>query len=568
MRTRSSLLVLALGATLLGTAPASANQPAVLEQRVYVESTVDSDRNGRPDRIAIDIARPSGSAKVPVIFEHSPYRSGLGKVPFHPVNVDRLPQEGLFPATRSDADPLVRKAVPDLPGWFDDYFVPRGYAVALGHSIGTGASEGCPTSGDQQEALSTRAVVDWLNGKARGFDAGGRAVSASWSTGAVGMTGVSYNGTLPNMVATTGVPGLRTIVPIAAQANWYEYYRANGLVVAPGGWQGEDADALAKAVLTRSGCADEIAELTRRQDRISGDFNAFWAERDYTRLAGHVKASVFVMHGQSDWNVRGRQYAQWWEALRAHGVPRKIWLHRGGHGPPSRTDYQATLLRWFEHWLKGKDTGIMREPMAEVQEAAGGWRKLADWPDPAARPVTYHLGADSPTAPGQLTTTPGGGPAQSFVDQGRTVTANTLIANPDSANGNRLVYRSAALSAPTRMSGIAKVGLRVAVENRDDANLTALVVDYGPPGSTPVIVTRGWIDPQNRSSQSASERVVRGQEYLLRFDLEPKDHVFAAGRRIGLVVIATDHDFTLRPLGGTRLRLAPAESTLTLPLVT
>lgn len=539
---------------------------AAIEQRVYVETTVDSDRDGRPDRIALDISRPSGSAKVPVIFEHSPYRSGLGPVPFHPVNVDRLPQEGLFPAARDTAEgPVVRKAAPDLPGWLDDYFVPRGYAVVLGHSIGTGDSQGCPTSGDQQETLSTKAVIDWLNGRARAFDSSGRLVTAGWSTGNVGMTGVSYNGTLPNMVATTGVAGLRTIVPIAAQSTWYDYYRANGLVVAPGGWQGEDADALAKAVLTRDGCADEIGELTRRQDRITGDYNEFWRQRDYTRLAGNVRASVFVMHGHSDWNVRGKQYSQWWDALGEHAVPRKIWLHRGGHAPPSRSDYQATLLRWFDHWLKGVDTGIMREPMAEVQDASGAWRKLANWPDPAARPVTYHLGTDSATAPGRLTTSPGGGVAQTFVDQGRTTKAATLVANPDSANANRLVYRTPPLATATRMSGIASVTLRAAVENRNDANLTALLVDYG--GASPVIVTRGWLDPQNRTSQSTSERVVQGQEYSMRFDMEPKDYVFAAGRRIGLVVISTDYDFTLRPLGGSKLRVAPGGSSLTVPLV-
>ena len=91
-------------------------------------------------------------------------------------------------------------------------------------------------------------------------------MTADWTTGAVGMTGGSYNGTLPNMVATTGVEGLKTIVPVAAISSWYDYYRANGLVVAPGGYQGEDADILAMYTAGRSRaegtCADEIAEIT------------------------------------------------------------------------------------------------------------------------------------------------------------------------------------------------------------------------------------------------------------------------------------------------------------------
>ncbi|CCH29592.1 Xaa-Pro dipeptidyl-peptidase [Actinosynnema sp. NPDC047251] len=561
------VLLAVTGAPAAGAPAASAVPPsaAAVEERVFVESTVDSDHDGRPDRIALDIARPAGTGRYPVVFEHSPYRTGLGSPPMYQVNVDRLPQEGLFGAAAGGRG-AVRVASPNLPGWLDDYFVPRGYAVVLGHSIGTGASEGCPTSGDQQEALAGKAVVDWLNGRARGTDSAGRAVTASWSSGSVGMTGISYNGTLPNMVATTGVAGLKTIVPIAAQSSWYDYYRANGLVVAPGGYQGEDADVLAKAVVTRSGCADEIAALTQRQDRVSGDYNAFWDERNYTRQAGQVKASVFVMHGQGDWNVKGSQYSQWWEALRRNNVPRKIWLHRGGHAAPSRSDYQATLLRWFDYWLKGTDNGIMREPAAEVEQTTG-WRKLADWPDPAARPTTLHLAATSATAPGRLAPAAGTGVPQSFEDQGRTRTAAQLAARPDTADPNRLVYRSDPLTAASRLSGVATVALRVAVENRDDANVTALLVDYGPVGSTaaPVVVTRGWIDPQNRDSASTGAKVVRGQEYDLRFSLEPKDHVFAAGRRIGLVVVSTDYDYTLRPAAGTKLRVAPGSS-VTIPL--
>ncbi|GAA1335738.1 Xaa-Pro dipeptidyl-peptidase [Saccharothrix algeriensis] len=545
----------------------AAPPPSVaVEQRVYVESAVDSDRDGRPDRIALDISRPAGAGRYPVVFEHSPYRTGLNTVPMHWVDVDRLPQEDLFGVTAGRHP--VRAASPNLPGWLDDYFVPRGYAVVLGHSIGTGASEGCPTTGDQQEALAGKAVVDWLNGRARGFDASGREVTASWSSGSVGMTGVSYNGALPNMVATTGVAGLKTIVPVAAPTNWYDYYRANGLVVAPGGYQGEDADVLAKAVVTRAGCADEIAALTQRQDRVSGDYSAFWDERNYVRLAGQVKASVFVVHGHGDWNVKGTHYAQWWEALRRNDVPRRIWLHRGGHGEPARSDYRPALLRWFDYWLKGVDNGVLREPVAEVEHTTG-WRRLADWPDPAAKPTALHLTATSATAPGVLAPEAGTGVAQSFEDRGRTRTAAQLVARPDTADPNRLVFRSAPLAAASRLSGVTTVALKVALENRDDANVTALLVDYGPAGSTaaPVVVTRGWIDPQNRDSAGAGAKVVRGQEYELRFPLEPKEHVFAAGRRIGLVVISTDHDHTLRPPAGARLRLGHG-STVTVPLAT
>src|SRR5690606_34131080 len=121
-----------------------------------------------------------------------------------------------------------------------------GFAVVHSSSPGTGLSEGCPTVGGPNESLAPKAVIDWLNGRARGFTQarGGDEVTADWSTGKVGMTGTSYNGTLPLAAATTGVEGLEAIIPIAPNTSYYHYYRENGLVVHPGGWLGEDIDFL------------------------------------------------------------------------------------------------------------------------------------------------------------------------------------------------------------------------------------------------------------------------------------------------------------------------------------
>ncbi len=210
-----------------------------IEETLFVQTTVDSDRDGRLDRVRLRLSRPGETEtrgiKVPVIFEHSPYRYNLGDADNHAVDFDVLPQEGIRPHARGEG--ATRSAfaapAPDLPGSLDDYWVPRGYAVVLGESIGTGYSDGCPTIGDMQETLGTRAIIDWLNGRAPAWNEAGEPVTADWTTGDVGMTGVSYNGTLPNMVATTGVEGLRTIVPVSAISSWYDYYRANGLVRAP-----------------------------------------------------------------------------------------------------------------------------------------------------------------------------------------------------------------------------------------------------------------------------------------------------------------------------------------------
>jgi X-Pro dipeptidyl-peptidase len=417
-----------------------------IEERVYVETPLDTDHDGRRDRVAIDISRPRETAtsrfKVPVIFEHSPYRKGVwGDVPYPSVLVDELPQNRLFDdrsAARSTGAAVQRaEAKANLPGSLDDYYVPRGYAVVLGQSVGTADSDGCPTSGDAAETLGTKAVIDWLNGRAKGYDPNGARVTADWTTGAVGMTGGSYNGTLPNQVATTGVEGLKTIVPVAAISSWYNYYRANGLVVAPGTFQGEDADILAQytagQVRALGDCADEIAAITAEQDRVTGDYSRFWAERDYLD-ARRVRASVFVVHGLNDWNVRTEQFAGWWDELDRRRVPRKIWLHQGGHRgagndasvtlPNGRTwTYKQTENRWFDYWLWNVRNRIMSEPTAIVQREDSVHTTYRNWPDPGAREVAVRLAATDPARPGTLTTgkAPRERVEQRFVDEGRTI---------------------------------------------------------------------------------------------------------------------------------------------------
>src|SRR5919108_366845 len=367
----------------------------------------------------------------------------------------------------------------DLPTQLDNYYVPRGYAVVLGESLGTFNSDGCPDVGGRVETLGAKAVIDWLNGRARGWD------------------------------AATGQP-------------------------------------------------------------VTGDWSPFWQARDYLSRVGGVEASVFVVHGLGDWNVKTKAFAGWWYRLADRRVPRKIWLHNGGHGGPGgvgAAPYKLAENRWFDFWLFGVPNGITGEPRATIQREDGTYHNEADWPAPGSRRARLYLSADSATAPGDLSTRPQDGSRdQSFVDRGRELdTDDVLIQDPDAANPNRLVYRSPELPRDVRISGTPWVTLQMSVDNRNDANLTAVLVDYGP--AAPVMVTRGWLDPQNRVSIARSKPISQGHEYRFRWDLQPDDYLFQAGHRIGLVVVSTDHDYTIRPLPGTQLTLDPDESEVSLPVV-
>jgi X-Pro dipeptidyl-peptidase len=479
---------------------------------VFVESEVDSDGDGVRDRVRIRISRPgeteSQGIKVPVVFEHSPYRGDLGSLPNHPVDFDTLPQESVgrdaraaVARRRARSARARARAIPDLPGQLDNYYVPRGYAVVLGESLGTFNSDGCPDVGAAVETLGTKAVIDWLNGRARGWNEAGELVGADWTTGAVGIIGVSDNGTLPNQVATTGVDGLETIVPISAISSWYDYYRANGLVRAPhsevqgagdNAFQGEDTDVLAAFTggpRMTGECAGVMAFLNSAQDRVTGDWSPFWQARDYLSRVRGVRSSVFIVHGLNDWNVMTKAFAEWWYRLADLGVTRKIWLHNGGHGGESQAAdaadfvvYKRTENRWFDFWLFGVQNGITSEPRASVEREDGGYVHEGDWPLPGARQAKLYLSATRSTAPGGLSTRSyHRNREQSFVDRGRELdTDDVLIQNPDAANPHRLIYRSPGLGGDVRISGTPWVSLRMSVDNRRAANLTAVLVDYGP----------------------------------------------------------------------------------------
>ncbi|MDX3109031.1 Xaa-Pro dipeptidyl-peptidase [Nonomuraea angiospora] len=610
----AALLVVALS----GTTPATADAPTIkiennatqpvfsradaVKQTVFVEvEGTDSDNDGKPDRVAVDILRPKETdqgLKVPVIMEASPYYAGGNDVPNHPVDVDA---NGIpLPALTAARNKL---AAEPFDSYYDNYFLPRGYAIALVENLGSGRATGCPTSGDRNETAGPKAAIDWLNGRAKGFDAGGNPVEATWSTGKVGMIGVSYNGTLPNAVATTGVEGLKTIVPIASISSWYDYYRANGGVLAPGGFQGEDLDVLAKYVLTRqdgqAACGALVDGITTAQDRITGDYSAMWDARNYLNDVGKVKASVFLVHGLNDWNVKTKQFAQWWYALAKRHVPRKIWLHQGTHMNPFNlrtAEWLRQLHGWFDYWLYGIDSGIMREPQADVEIAPGQWGRHASWPLPGAATVPLWLGSGS-----KLGLLPSPRSArESFTDQ-KTRTAEQLV-EATGSDPNRLAYVTGDLPADVRISGTPTVSVRASLKDGASPYLTALLVDYGTdvrangslvstgqsycygegvPGDTGCttlrtlgtaatpykIVTRGWLDVRNRHRADRTEALRPGKEYTFTWDFQPTDYLFKKGHRLGLVIISTDFDYTLRYPPGTKITVSPGQSSLRLPVV-
>ncbi|PXY19559.1 Xaa-Pro dipeptidyl-peptidase [Prauserella muralis] len=531
-----------------------------VRESLWVKAPVDSDHDGADDLVHVEVVRPQATEdglRVPVVYQASPYYAGGNDITNHDVDVELyVPGRG--------------KPAPAITWRYEEYLVSRGFAVVYAESLGSGESTGCPTTGGENETIGARSVVDWLNGRASARDATGNPVVADWATGKTAMMGVSYNGTLPNAVASTGVEGLETIVPIAAISDWYDYYREDGAVVAPGGYQGEDADVLAEYVYTRADreiCRPVIDRLAAEQDRVTGDYSEFWHERNYLHDVDKVRASVLAVHGLSDWNVTVSQVSRWYRALAEHGVERKIWLHQSGHTDPynlRRDEWLRTLNRWFSHYLYGIDNGVEREPRATIQREDLSWTEEADWPAPGSRPATVHprpggRGHGELDVRGALK----GRPVVESLTDDATKKVEQLAEAASSPH--RLSYATPAARQSVRLSGTPEVDLRVEF-SRPAANVTGVLVDRAPDGTRSVI-TRGWTDPQNRRDPARTDRIVPGVPYRVSFALQPQDYVLAAGHSLEFVLLSSDHDFTLRPKPGAGLAIHLNRTSVTLPVV-
>jgi len=561
------------------TVPAYSYADAIRES-VWVQTPTDADADGVPDRVAVDLVRPNAPGHFPVIMDASPYYSCCGRG-----------NEGEI--KEYDANGVITKE----PLFYDNYFVPRGYVFAAVDLSGTNRSTGCEDVGGPDEVAGAKAAIDWLNGRVQAFTAetGGTPVTArSWTTGKVGMIGKSWDGSIANGVAATGVPGLATIVPISAISSWYDYMRFNGTLRAsdyPAGLQGFVTDRVAQCAAVTASLAADSAETT-------GDFNAFWQARDYRPDVSKVRASVFVVHGVNDQNVTTNQFATWWSGLATQGVPRKIWLHQGGHVDPfdmRRPQWVDALHEWFDHWLQGLPNDVMREPRASVETSPGVWRTQADWPAPGTRNASIRLG-NGTLGPRSSSAT------VAYTDE--TLSEADGSADPNTPKPGRLTFLSGPLTAPLRIAGSPSLRLRIKVD-QPTTQIAARLVDYGSAAriqygdnegvrtqstescwgqsttaddacyfdvtenvatTDHAVLTRGWLDAAHHTSLRFTTPLRPDRWYTVTVPLSGYDAVLPAGHVLGLVLTQSDPEFDNAEDHDATVRIDLAGSTLTLPV--
>jgi X-Pro dipeptidyl-peptidase len=547
---------------------------------LWVETTFDTDGDGKPDRMHVAVTRPeqteSEGLKLPVVYGTSPYFAGVAD------DVDGVfwdVKHELGAAAKERVHPEVVRVGerPIISNAHTKTWVPRGYIVVHSSSPGTGLSQGAPTVGGDNESLAPKAVIDWLCGRIPGYTTpdGYEKVAAYWCTGKVGMTGTSYEGTLPLAAATTGVEGLEAIIPVAPNTSYYHYYRSNGLVRSPGGYLGEDIDVLYDYI--HSGDESRRAynnatvrdkEMKNGMDRITGDYNDFWAGRDYLNDMKPMKAAMLMSHGFNDWNVMPEHSYRIYEAAKAKGLPVQIYYHQNGHGGPPP---MKLMNRWFTRYLHGVENGVEKDPRAWIvreNDKQDNPTPYKDYPNPDASGVKLYL---TPGAPGR-----GGLSTEKQTTQGK----ETLVDNYSFSGGalakaeitnHRLIYVTPELSQALHISGTPKVSITLS-SSKPAANLSVWLVSlpWNENSGTKItdnIITRGWADPQNYRSITKSEPLVAGKSYTVTFDLMPDDQIIAKGEQIGLMIFSSDREFTLWPEPGTELTIDLDATTIELPVV-
>ncbi len=599
------------------TIPAFQDSSAWIRYDLWVETNFDSDRDGKPDRVHVDVTRPrqtdTEGLKVAVMYSASPYFAGTSR---GQVNWNVKQELNDTPEPRGKmAQPVYQATRTRIASSLINEWVPRGFAVVHSEQPGSGRSQGCPTVGDDPERLPMKFVVDWLNGRAKGYatETGNEEVSAtSWSTGKVGMIGTSYEGTLPLAAATTGVEGLMAVVPVSPNTSYYHYYRSNGLVRSPGGYLGEDVDVLYDFIASgdstgRANC-DKLWKngiFAQGQDRATGDYNDFWSKRDLLPFVKNIKAAVLLAHGLNDYNVVPSHSVRIYDEMKARGLPVSMYLHQGGHGgnPPAEM-----LNRYFSHYLYGVDNGIEKDPPvwivrdagaqfppAVVAEAArpvdttlAGRRArffrpplpptpFASFPVPGSVPVLLH-----PTAGGNGVASLAFSAAKNGTDKLVDSVAESGSTDAMMASSTtRLLYATSILTDTVHVSGTPKITLRVA-SSAAAANLSVWLVML-PYDSTRVgsgshagVVDHGWADIQNYKSLTKGgnydskikgEQLVPGKFYDLTFDLEPDDEFIPAGKQLAVMIMSSDREFTLWPKPGTELTIDLAHSSFSIPIV-
>ena len=589
-----------------------------IREVVYVESRVDTDGDGRPDLIKVSIIRPRFEGSIPAVMTASPYHQGTNDKAsdkaLHNMNVDltcKTPkkitvQESIIQTVEAQGQANLVETSEEKLGHIgtytlNDYLLPRGFANLYVSGVGTKDSEGLMTSGDYHQIEAYKNVIDWLNGRCRAFTdhSRQREIKATWSNGKVATTGISYLGTMSNGLATTGVDGLEVIIAEAGISSWYNYYRENGLVTSPGGYPGEDFESLTELTYSRNLRAGEYlrhndtyqASLDKQRrdlERETGDYNQFWHDRNYLIHTDKVQAEVVFTHGSQDWNVKPLHVYQMFHALPSH-IKKHLFFHNGAHVYMNNwqsIDFRESMNALLSKKLLNYSSNFDLPPVIwQDNSQAQNWISLDDFGN-QENYAHFYLGKGSQEIQNRYSDEDYNRFAKSyqifknelFEDKAQQITIDLPLEDDLFINGSvrlNLHLKSSTnkglISAQLLDYGATKrlMPIPSPIEPRAMDNGRYYMLDNLmelPFADTPHrVITKGFLNLQNRTDLLTVEQVVPNQWMELSFELQPTIYKMAKGAKLRLVLYTTDFEHTVRDKTDYKLIIDLEKSSLDLP---
>ena len=429
-------------------------------------------------KLHAEVFRPAGSGRFPVVLLVSPYNNGTS------VTVD-------------DRQPGALHYAPFKT------LLAKGYAIVQASLRGYSASGGCGDWGGKGEQADAKAAVEW-------------AASQSWSTGRVGMYGISYDGWTQIMALASKPKGLAAVVAQAPLTDGYRAFWMNGSHYQGGWWQTASvgygttdlkpsntaqgpegyANSLSGTALNPH-CYASNAAFTALGDKSL----PYWQERDIVAKAAESTVPVLWSQGFRDIQVKPDNFAVLYPRLRG---PKRVWVGQFTHRAPNHPLADGVLARYVTEAIEWFDAHVKRDPAARrraaarpqavVQEGDGRWRTDSAWPPRDARASTFALRAgtyyEDPRDDGTNPTDP----------------------------GDVLWSVSQRLPYAVHLAGVPRVTLTA--QGSGPAQVVVKVYDVDPAGRA-VMVTRA---------------VHANVEGKVAFDLYPQDWRFRAGHRIAVAV--------------------------------
>lgn len=423
------------------------------------------------------------------------------------------------------------------------YFTKSGYIVARVDIRGTGRSQGKLVDGEysEEELHDGEEVINWLS-------------KASFSNGNIAMFGISWGGFNALQIAMRKPPALKTIISLMSTDDLYQddVHFIDGMMhVDAYEIQQDLANCMPGApdfILDDAYFANRFETepwlLKYKQQQVDGPF---WKRASLMRNYSSIDIPVFLIGG---WYDGYRDLLP--RMLRHADVPVKVLLGPWNHtwpnwaAPEPAVEWRDIAVRWLDHWLEGRDTGIMDEPAvvyyqrdwhppgSELDSIPGAWKQSVHWPATSDTLLYPANGKKLSASPEDLTTTLTYRPSEGAEAGGSVMWWGDWAPDQAEADRNSMTFDSEPLSKPLEFLGFPKLDLHFSTD-APKANWLVRLSDVAPGGQV-TLITGGGFNANHHQSAAHPVDLQPGKIYRIPIEMHLSSWTFRPGHRIRISI--------------------------------